>query len=162
MPKPSADEPLLPSLLDRLIDLEPRVASEPAPARSRLLAQIKAAVRRDLEWLLNTRLAREVPADLPQLRKSVLAFGLTDFTHASLTSGADRARLRRVIEAAIRDFEPRLLDVAVTLVEGTPLDRTVRFRIDAMLRVDPVPEPVTFDSLLQPHTRAFVVRGEGA
>jgi type VI secretion system protein ImpF len=162
MPRPDSDQPLLPSVLDRLIDLEPKVSSEPPAARSRVLAQIKAAVRRDLEWLLNTKLVADVPTALPHLRRSVLAFGLPDFTHSSLSNGHDRARLRRAVEATIRHFEPRLSGVAVTLVEGGPFDRALRFRIDALLQVDPAPEPVTFDSLLQLHTKAFVVRGDGA
>ena len=112
--------------------------------------------------MLNTKLAAEVPAGLAYLRRSVLAFGLPDFTHSSLTNGHDRAKLRRAVEAAIRQFEPRLMNVAVTLVEGGPFDRALRYRIDAMLRVDPAPEPVTFDSLLQLSTKAFVVRGDGA
>jgi type VI secretion system protein ImpF len=61
---------------------------------------------------------------------------------------------------AIQRFEPRLADVAVTLVEGREFDRTLRFRIDALLKVDPAPEPVTFDSLLQLHTKAFVVKAD--
>lgn len=162
MAKPVADQPLLPSVLDRLLDAEPRVTTEAPAARPRLLAQIKAGVRRDLEWLLNTKLAAELPAGLPHARKSILAFGLADFTHSSLNSGVDRARLRRAVELAVKQFEPRLIDVAVVLVEGSATDRAVRFRIDAMLRVDPAPEPVSFDSHLQLHNKAFVVRGDGA
>ena len=160
MPRVDADQPLLPSVLDRLIDLEPKVSTEPQAVRSQMLAQIKAAVKRDLEWLLNTKLALEIPAKLPGLQDSLLAFGLPDFTHSSLSSGQDQAKLRRAIEVAIQRFEPRLMDVAVTLVEGREFDRTLRFRIDALLKVDPAPEPVTFDSLLQLHTKAFVVKAD--
>src|SRR6187551_624857 len=112
MPRVDADQPLLPSVLDRLIDLEPKVPTEPQPARSRLLAQIKAAVKRDLEWLLNTKLAAEPPAGQPELRTSLLAYGLPDFTHSSLSNGQDQLQLRRAIEAAIQRFEPRLTGVA--------------------------------------------------
>lgn len=160
MPRVDADQPLLPSVLDRLIDLEPKVATEPQAARSRLLAQIKAAVKRDLEWLLNTKLAIEPPAGLPQLRASLLAFGLPDFTHSSLSNTQDQVTLRRAIEVAIQRFEPRLTGVAVTLVEGREFDRALRFRIDALLKVDPAPEPVSFDSVLQLHTKAFEVKAD--
>ena len=62
MPRPDADQPLLPSVLDRLIDLEPRVSSEPPAARPRVLAQIKSAVRRDLDgaFLVHQRAWRAV------------------------------------------------------------------------------------------------------
>jgi type VI secretion system protein ImpF len=108
MPRIDADQPLLPSVLDRLIDREPKVSAEPQEARSRLLAQIKDAVKRDLEWLLNTKQTAELPAGLARLRASLLAFGLPDFTHSSLSSNQDQAKLRRAIELAIQQFEPRL------------------------------------------------------
>jgi type VI secretion system protein ImpF len=40
-----------------------------------------------------------------------------------------------------------------------PGDRTLRFRIDALLRADPSPEPVVFDSTLEPATHTFAVQG---
>jgi type VI secretion system protein ImpF len=43
------------SVLDRLIDLEPRLSSEPPKSNATSLADLKQSVRRDLEWLLNTR-----------------------------------------------------------------------------------------------------------
>ncbi|MEZ5395501.1 MAG: hypothetical protein R2724_22155 [Bryobacterales bacterium] len=65
-----------PSLLDRLIDLEPRnrdVRQEPAKS----LRQLKAGLRRDLEWLLN---ARRPPVDLPEGRTSSSArFSTMDY-----------------------------------------------------------------------------------
>ena len=50
----------------------------------------------------------------------------------------------------------------MTLEPGRELERAVKFRIDAMLRVDPEPEPVTFDSVLDLSSRSFQVRGEGS
>ena len=43
------------SVLDRLIDLEPKAAVEAPLTRSQSVRLLKAAVHRDLEWLLNTR-----------------------------------------------------------------------------------------------------------
>jgi type VI secretion system protein ImpF len=98
---------------------------------------------------------------LPHLDASAWSYGLADLSASSLTSAVDRERLRLAIEAAIRRFEPRLQGVEVTPVEARASDRSIRFRIDAMLRVDPAPEPVTFDSMLQLTTKAFHVRGDG-
>jgi type VI secretion system protein ImpF len=39
-------------------------------------------------------------------------------------------------------------------------DRTLRFRIDAMLYAEPAPEPVIFDSELEPLTNSFSVASE--
>lgn len=163
MPRVDADQPLLPSVLDRLIDLEPRVSTEPPASRPRRLAQLKESIKRDLEWLLNTRqLQASFPETLAHADDSILTFGLPDFTSTSLTLDQDQARLRRALQVAITRFEPRLAGVVVTLEPGRELERAVKFRIDAMLRVDPEPEPVTFDSVLDLSSRSFQVRGEGS
>ena len=153
-----AELDLRPSVFDRLIDTEPGESSEPPARRSNRLAQLKAAVRRDLEWLLNAkRPPAEIPAVLTHLEKSPLGYGLPDFSNASLSHANDRRALQRAVEAAIRRFEPRLRGVTVTLVEGRDSDRGIRFRIDASLDVEPTPEPVTFDSVLELSTKAFVL-----
>ena len=60
----------------------------------------------------------------------------------------------------IRRFEPRFQQVDVKMLENfDPLDRTLRFRIDALLRAEPAPEPVVFDSSMQPATCNVQVRG---
>ena len=41
-------------------------------------------------------------------------------------------------------------------------DRTLRFRIDGLLAVDPAPEPVVFDSQLEPATATFEVKDQPA
>jgi type VI secretion system protein ImpF len=161
MPRPEIEQPLVPSVLDRLIDLEPRISTEPAASRSRSLVQVKEAVKRDLEWLLNSKQTIGALTGLPHLDASVWSYGLPDLSASSLASAVDRERLRLAIEAAIRRFEPRLQGVEVTPLETHASDRSIRFRIDAMLRVHPAPEPVTFDSMFQLATRAFQVRGDG-
>jgi len=161
MPRPDSEQPLVPSLLDRLIDLEPKISTEPAASRSRSLVQVKEAVKRDLEWLLNSKQAPGALTGLPYLDASVWSYGLADLSASSLLSVGDRERLRMAIAAAIRRFEPRLQEVEVTQVEAHASDCSIRFRIDAMLRVYPAPEPVTFDSMLQLATKAFRVRGDG-
>ena len=161
MPRPDSEEPLVLSLLDRLIDLEPKLSTEPAASRSRSLAQVKEAVKRDLEWLLNSKQTIGALTGLPHLDASAWTYGLPDLSASSLASVGDRERLRLAIEAAIRRFEPRLQGVEVTQLEATASDCSIRFRIDAMLRVHPAPELVTFDSMLQLTTKAFQVRGDG-
>ena len=43
------------SVLDRLIDREPASRSEAALTRAQSVRQLKVSLRRDLEWLLNSR-----------------------------------------------------------------------------------------------------------
>jgi type VI secretion system protein ImpF len=65
--------------------------------------------------------------------------------------------VRRTIERAISLFEPRLEDVMVILIPGNSGEQIMRFRIDARLKVEPAPEPVTFDTLLQLDNGQYVV-----
>jgi type VI secretion system protein ImpF len=43
------------SVLDRLLDDEPKKREEVQPTAAQTVRQLKDALRRDLEWLLNTR-----------------------------------------------------------------------------------------------------------
>lgn len=162
MARVESDQDLRPSLLDRLIDREPKVTSESPAQGSQHIARIKDAIKRDLEWLLNSRqpLARW-PGEMRHLTSSLLTYGMPDFTTSMLSNPHDQDRLRRVVQEAIARFDPRLSGVQVTLVEGREFDRSLHFRIDALLRIEPSPLPVTFDSVFQLSSRAFVVEGDG-
>lgn len=151
---------ITPSVLDRLIDENPEISREPPASRSTSFRILKQAVKRDLEWLLNTRVAEAVPEDLPELSRSVAGFGLPDFSNNNLKSMQGKGGLRHAIERAISTFEPRLEGVVVTLERANETDRSVRFRIDARLRVEPTPEPVAFDTLLELGSGEFVVKGD--
>ncbi|MEJ5210524.1 MAG: type VI secretion system baseplate subunit TssE [Burkholderiales bacterium] len=141
---------LMPSVLDRLLDDAPRRDGGPAYVHTDL-AGFKRAVARDLEVLLNSR--RVAPgADIeayPQARNSVLSFGIPDLSSLSLLSPDDRARLRDYIRRAIERHEPRLSQVRVSLEPPQGLERLLRFRVDAVLRVHPHRPPVSFDATLE-------------
>jgi type VI secretion system protein ImpF len=161
MAKIQADQPLVPSVLDRLLDDEPEVSRDPAKSRHQVLRELKQSVRRDLENLLNTRRrCRPWPADLTELEQSLVNYGLPDFTGANMSSAESREELCRLMETVLRTCESRFQTVQVRLLDNAePLDRTLRFRIDALLYVHPAPEPVVFDSALQPVTHSFEVKG---
>jgi type VI secretion system protein ImpF len=148
------------SVLDRLVDFEPEAKSEPPASRSKALRQVKQALRRDLEWLLNTRRAFEVPDELPLLADSLLAYGLPDFSNVTVKDAADQSTLTLALETALRRFEPRLEDVVVSVANASALERAFRFKIEARLRIDPVPEPISFDTTLQLGSGNFAVKGE--
>lgn len=152
---------ITPSLLDRLIDYEPELTHESIASRARNLRQLKQSVKRDLEWLLNTRqVATGMPADLKELNSSLAVYGLPDFTAVNVKSNDDQDRMRRAIETAIRTFEPRLEDVMVTLEPMHETERALHFRIDARLKVEPAPEPVSFDTVLKLDSGRYAVEGE--
>ena len=163
MPAIRSDQPLVPSVLDRLLDDDPGVSAEPARNRSQMLRELKLAVRRDIESLLNARRRNVViPPGLPELANSLLTYGIPDFSGTGPATDDQRAAFCRTLETVLRQGEPRLLRVSVGLAgDPTPEDRTLRFRIDALLRADPSPEPVVFDSTLEPATHQFAVQGGG-
>lgn len=73
-----------PSILDRLIDLEPREAREAPRSRSTSIRELKAAVRRDLEWLLNSRTYIDASdPGLEETSRSVAVYGLPDIVGLS-------------------------------------------------------------------------------
>lgn len=162
---------LMPSLLDRLIDEDPTSRHEEPKNQFQRLRQLKQSVRRDLENLLNTRWRavgwpRELePQDenrRPFLETSVANYGIPDFTGANLGSAGSREDFVRVIQEAISQFEPRLRRIKVELIDNTERDdRTMRFRIDAMLLAEPEPEPIVFDSALEPTTGSFRIGSTG-
>jgi type VI secretion system protein ImpF len=155
------DPRITPSLLDRLTDHEPGIRDEPVMSRNQGLRALKAALWRDMNALLNTkRREEELPEQYVETTKSLLTFGIPDFTAYSLKSPGDQNRLRRAIEAAIRRFEPRLEKINVTIQLPDETDPSMRFRVDAFLQIEPAPEPVSFETVLPPGTSRFLIVGE--
>jgi type VI secretion system protein ImpF len=139
-----------PSVLDRLLDFEPNESQEAPKTRSTSLRELRTSIRRDLEWLLNTRRHVETLDDkLEETPKSVAFYGLPDFTGLAAKNQGEQIRLASEIEEALRIFEPRFLDLKVTLEPLNNTDREMRFRIEARLNVEPAPEPIAFDTVLQ-------------
>jgi type VI secretion system protein ImpF len=138
------------SVLDRLIDREPTSQSEAPLTRSQSVRLLKAAVQRDLEWLLNTRRIFEEPDEsLKEINRSAYVYGLPDFSQYTMASGADQAKLLRQILATVKMFEPRLANVRLVPVENAENGiQQLRLRIEAMLLMDPSPEPVSFDTVI--------------
>jgi type VI secretion system protein ImpF len=157
------ERPVRPSVLDRLIDEDPRSNVEPPLTRSQSVRQFKTSLRRDLEWLLNARrVITPVPDDCKEVTRSVFTFGLPDITSMSKDSRESFERLGRLIHSAIDVFEPRLGDVTVDLKEGSSrLMRDVHFVIDGILKLDPLPERVMFDTRQDEHGAMKVQEGAG-
>jgi type VI secretion system protein ImpF len=146
------------SVLDRLIDLDPRQSQEPPKSRSTSLSELKQAVRRDLEWLLNTRCYTELEdTGLEEAIRSVANYGLPDFTGLSVRNHNEQKRLSKALEFAIKTFEPRFVDLTVSLEPINSVDRELKFRIAARLNIEPTPEPVAFDTILQLGSGDFTI-----
>lgn len=133
-----------------------------SPASAATIRELKQSISRDIENLLNTRreLLEGAPPEYKEVNQSLLMFGLPDFTSLSLLNQEHRKLIRRSVEEALTKFEPRLKSVRVTLEPQQKFDAALHFRIDALLRLDPAPEPVSFDATLQLGTSSYIVRGE--
>jgi type VI secretion system protein ImpF len=134
------------SILDRLIDAEPGNSREPVQARFSV-GQIRDTVARDLENLLNARRHILVPpVSFREVNNSLFVYGLPDYTSQNPGNVSVRSQLRLEIEKIISRFEPRLKNVAVHIDSQSANTRDLGFRITAVLEVNPITEPVTFDT----------------
>src|ERR1041385_752999 len=136
------------SLLERLIDRDPQANADPPPSRAQSVRLLKSSLRRDLEWLLNARRTPDaVGREFGLLEHSLYNYGVPDLTAINRESAQDRARLGRIIEQTLAAFEPRLKKVKVTQIEG-------------LLDMDPAPELISFDTVLQLSSGEYQVKGD--
>lgn len=140
---------LLPCLLDRLTDEAPGCQVEPAESGLASQSRLRAAVLRDLGWLMNATRpgAAESLEAWPEARRSVLNYGLPALG-GQTSSTLDLQALERAIREAILRFEPRLLadtlEVeadAEALFQQHGLDghNRVSLRISGQIRAQPMP-----------------------
>ena len=163
MARINLDQPLLPSVLDRLLDADPGAQRDAPKSRGQHLAEMRRAVRRDLEALLNTR-QRCVswPEDLKELDQSLISYGIKDFASLNLGTDGEREEFCRDVEDVIRRNEPRFVSVSVNLLKNQDtVDRTMRFRIEALMYADPAPEALVFDSFIDPAAREIKIAETG-
>ena len=148
-------------LLDRLIDDAPDEPRDAPLSAAEAMGLLRRAVRRDLEALLNARRRwNSWNPEYGELKTSPVAFGIPDFTSGAFNDKGQRDRVCAEIEDTIRRFEPRFVTVRVSLTDenSDQLDPTLHLRIDALLHAEPAPEPVAFDTVVDPTTSDIVVR----
>ncbi|MCC7011414.1 MAG: type VI secretion system baseplate subunit TssE [Planctomycetes bacterium] len=159
MARSDSKKPVMPSLLDRLIDDAPESNVERFSEGYQNLAEMQAAIRRDIENLLNTRKRQlDWPAVGELVERSVLGYGVPDISGRQLGSAQQRAQFLKSVEDLIRRYEPRFKRVKVSPQSAVnPLDRTLHFSIDADVFAEPAPEHVAFDTTVEPVTRSLKV-----
>jgi type VI secretion system protein ImpF len=145
LPRSTTETLITQSVLDRLMTVD-----EWPTTRAQSLRFYKDALKRDLEWLLNTR-QPPIPqlASYPAAKATVINYGLPDISALGLMSASDHRTLRVAIEVCLRNFEPRLTDVHVTLQASDTVDRRLRFHIEGNMKLDPAPEEISFDTVLE-------------
>ncbi|OMG73107.1 type VI secretion system baseplate subunit TssE [Burkholderia ubonensis] len=106
---------LQPALLDRLTDTDPQRRAEPPGAQWIGAERLRAAVLRDLAWLLNTRNAEDGFVDwaaFAHAQASVLNYGMRPLVGKPM-SGVERLAVETSIRDAIQRFEPRIAPASV-------------------------------------------------
>ena len=110
-PKQGTDKDRLqPALLDRLTDHEPSEAREHADTVYVNEKRLRAALLRDLDWLLNATNAGFDPHDtkLNHVRQSVVNYGVPVMA-GQIFSEMDWKDIQQGLRKAILAFEPRIL-----------------------------------------------------
>lgn len=131
------------SLLDRLIDWEPKQQREYPPLRAQTWPEFQQSLLRDLAWLLNTH----CPFNREDLeaggQRSVIDYGVPDI-HVFYTHNAeDQRQVEKILEEAIEAFEPRLKEVRVQLGKVNDY-RELGGYIEAEVIFNDVAEPLSF------------------
>jgi type VI secretion system protein ImpF len=132
-------------LFDRLVDREPAAKVEVRPLRILDRAQLRDSVEREISRLLNTR-AHE--------RSTHADYGLPEFSALAASGATDRFALSALIARKLTAHEPRLRKVHVTLEADPSNPRALLGRVDAMLVMDSVNDPVSFPLLIDRKTGA--------
>lgn len=156
MPPTEVERGLHPSIIDRLIDPESAGTSILIGYDER---KMMLAVRRDLEELLNTRQTHVgLPEAYEQIHRSIIAYGLPDLVSMEAITVRQREIIADKIRQIIEMFEPRLKDVRVQYVPSdNRSERSIKFKVDARLAVDPSPE-VMFDTVLELSSGQYEVK----
>jgi type VI secretion system protein ImpF len=106
--------------------------------------EIRACVKRDLDWLLNaSQYSPQGDLDgFPDVASSVLNFGMPDLTGKTVT-GFDPAYIERLLKQVIINYEPRIIKRTLSvhvIADKTMFDHNaLAFDIEGELRAEPQP-----------------------
>ena len=153
-----------PSLVDRLSNDEPdfydstdvdasgQIRRQANKARTReAVKRYEDSVRRDLEWLFNSRRVKDDRlAKYPELQSSVFCYGIPDLNSEYPSRTHDKDELLHNMEDAVARFDRRLCDLTIEF--GSPVlgSHLLHFQISGVVMMDPVPAEVAFQSSLDP------------
>ena len=145
MARNKSDVLITQSLLDRLTDMD-----QWPETRSASISMYRESLKRDVEWLLNTR--QPVIPELegyPATAASVLNFGLPDIHSFDGSKGKEQNALTVALEKCIRIFEPRIDQPRVFLTRTDLLSRSLKFHIEGQIVYENMIEDIKFDTTLE-------------
>lgn len=144
-PKPIAGARAL--LFDRLVDVSTDGEGHEDHLRILNAKQLKASVRREVGRLLNTRCSIPLHG-LGEEERSVVNYGIPDFSSLSPHNADDRALIASVVGQTIAAFEPRLRHVRVDVGPESGAESALWLIIGAELVIGVFAEPVSFPVIL--------------
>lgn len=145
MARPKSDTLVTQSLVDRLTNLD-----QWPETRSASISMYRESLKRDVEWLLNTR--QPVIPELesyPATAASVLNYGLPDFHNFEGSASKEQNALTTALEKCIRIFEPRISQPRVFLTRSDLLSRSLRFHVEGQINYENMDEEIKFDTVLE-------------
>lgn len=148
-----------PNLFEQLFDENPRQMTQELVVRRLNIDELKSSVAQDLESLLNTRcvISNQLEA-YHHVRSSILNFGILDFVGLSSANPADCDYICRQIAQTVEQQDTRLKNVRVSLDIGAIDVNQLCFSIEALLRVYPAQELVSFDAFFEPSSQRYQVK----
>jgi type VI secretion system protein ImpF len=134
------------TIIDRFI-----LSQEDWPkTRKESMEKYKDALRRDLEWMLNTRKpVLPILKEFPEVSKSVFNFGFPDLQNFDNSQGNDKDAVSAALETCIRTFEPRISQPRVFLIRSDTMARSLKFHIEGQIRYEDTKEDIKFDTVLE-------------
>jgi type VI secretion system protein ImpF len=143
MARLKSEAPVTQSLIDRLTDFEDMPKS-----RAQSIQMLRNGIKRDVEWLLNSRKAF-VPEieSYPLAANSVFTFGLPDVNE--LPGGNSGSNVLAAITQTILTHEPRIREPRVSLSRTDTLARSLRFHVEGKLVLENSEEDISFDTLFE-------------
>lgn len=144
---------ILPSLIDRLTDMNPNSSTETNSTKTFNNRELRAAVLRDLAWLLNTVNAAStagIPEECPAYG-SVVNYGMPPLSGMHV-SDTDWSYVLDSLRAAILRFEPRIAPRTLRLaLRGSQGFNTAHNQLSIEIRGQLLAEPYPIDLLLVSH-----------
>jgi len=122
-------------------------------------SMLLVSLQRDIRNLLNTRipLIENIKGDI--LSKSLLAYGIRDFSGFILQSTANKEELRISIVHALETFEARLKNIAVEITENSnDTEGSIDFKITGGLYVPTTLLPVYFNFIFDRMKANFKIK----
>lgn len=159
----SEKDRLQPALLDRLTDQDPVRRTEPPDAVYVTEARLRAALLRDLCWLLNANSAVDHIdfSGLPHAERSTLNYGMSPLA-GKLFSDLDWKDVETSVTQSILAFEPRILPdtLSVSLLpsfDSLNHHNTLQFEIRCQFWSMPYPLELLLKTSLDLETGQVVV-----